>query len=59
MEKKPHLVNRKMMCLDRRSGGLGVKNLDNKGLLSKWCWQFAMERGALRSEMIRGKYGET
>ena len=48
------------MCKEKRSGGLGVKNLSwlNMALLSKWCWRFATERGALWNEVIRGKYGE-
>ena len=39
MDKKPHLVRWEMVCKEKRSGGLGVKNLSwlNKALLSKWC----------------------
>ena len=57
MEKKPHLVNRKTVCLDRKSGGLGVKDLGrlNKTLLAKWSWHFANKRGALWNDVIRGK----
>ena len=60
MDKKPHLVRGEIMCKDKRSGGLGVKNMFwfNKALLSKWCWRFATERGALWNEVIRGKYRE-
>ena len=38
LECKPLLVKWSMVCLDKRSGGLGVKNLSslNKALLSKW-----------------------
>ena len=48
------------MCKDKRSGGLGVKNMSwlNKALLSKWHWRFAIERGSLWNEVIRGKWGE-
>ena len=30
----------------------------NKTLLAKWSWHFAVKRGALWSEVLRGKYGE-
>ena len=30
----------------------------SKALLSKWSWCFAVERGALWNNVIRGKYGE-
>ncbi|RVX11490.1 hypothetical protein CK203_015858 [Vitis vinifera] len=48
------------MPLDKRSGGLGVKNLGafNRALLGKWVWRFANERKALWNQVIRGKYGE-
>ena len=60
MDKKPHLVRWEIVCKEKRSGGLGVKNLFwlNKALLSKWCWRFATEKGTLWNEVIRGKYGE-
>ena len=60
MEKKSHLVRWEIVCKDKRSGGLGIKNLGwlNKALHSKWCWRFATERGTLWNEVIRGKYGE-
>ena len=46
MDKKPHLVSWKIVCMDKRSGGLGVKNLDwlNKALLTKW--RFAVRNSA-------------
>ncbi|RVW99876.1 LINE-1 reverse transcriptase-like [Vitis vinifera] len=57
---KPHLVNWSIVCLDKRSGGLGVKSLGafNRALLGKWVWRFANERKALWNQVIRGKYGE-
>ena len=60
MDKKPHLVRWEIVCEDKRSGGLGVKNLGwlNKALLSKWCWMFSIERGTLWNEVTRGKYEE-
>ena len=49
-----------MVLLDKRSGGLGVKNLGslNKALPFKWSWHFAIVRGALLNEVTRGKYRE-
>ena len=60
LDKKPHLVRWEIVCMDKRSGGLGVMNLFwfNKALLSKWRWRFATKRGAFWNEVIRGKYGE-
>ncbi|RVW47335.1 putative ribonuclease H protein [Vitis vinifera] len=57
---KPHLVKWSIVCLDKRSGGLRVKNLRafNRALLGKWVWRFANERKALWNQVIRGKYGE-
>ena len=57
---KLHLVKWDTICLERRNGGLGVKNLSimNKALLCKWSWQFANEKGAWLIEVIRRKYGE-
>ena len=56
---KHHLVNRGIVCLYKRKGGLGVKCLSllNKALLCKWCWHFVDERGALWKQVISGKYG--
>nr|CAN70867.1 hypothetical protein VITISV_027610 [Vitis vinifera] len=49
-----------VVCLSKKKGGLGVKNLSilNKALLAKWNWRFANEREALWNQVIRGKYGE-
>ena len=60
LDKKPHLVRWEIVCKDKRSGGLGVKNLFwfNKALLSKWCWRFVTKRGAFWNDVIKGKYGE-
>ncbi|RVW12625.1 putative ribonuclease H protein [Vitis vinifera] len=60
LERKPHLVRWKVVCLSKKKGGLGIKCLSNlnKALLSKWNWRFANERGALWNQVIRGKYGE-
>ena len=49
LERKPHLVDRSIVCSDKRKGGLGVRNsaLLNKALLCKWNWHFTVEREAL------------
>ena len=38
LERKPHLVKRDTVCLDKRKGGLGVRRLStlNRALLCKW-----------------------
>ena len=45
LERKPHLVNWKTVCLEKSRGGLGVRGLSvmNQALLCKWCWRFANE----------------
>ena len=60
MERKPHLVRWKLVCLSKKKEGLGVKCLStlNEALLCKWNWQFANERKALWNQVIKGKYGE-
>ena len=59
-EKKPHIVKWATICLDRKNGSLGVKDMArlNKALLSKWSWRFANERQALWNDVIKGKYGD-
>ena len=58
MEKKSHLVRWLTVCLDKRKGGLGVKNLAmlDKALLRKWSWCYANEKEAFWNQVIRGKY---
>ena len=60
LERKPHLVEWSIICLDKRKGGLGVRSLAllNKALLCKWSWRFAVEREALWRQVISAKYGE-
>ena len=60
LERKPHLVNWKTMCLEKSRGGLGVRSLSkmNQALLCKWCWRFANERNPLWRLVISTKFGE-
>ena len=39
LERKPHIVNWKIICSEKNKGGLGVKNLFKllQALLCKWC----------------------
>ena len=39
LEKKPHLINWKVVCTDKGQGGLGVRNLSilNREQLRKWA----------------------
>ena len=41
LEKKPHLVNWKTVCIEKKKGGLGLHRFSilNKALLCKWCWR--------------------
>ena len=60
LERKPHLVNWKTVCLEKNKGGLGVRNLSklNQALLCKWCRRFANERDPLWRMVISIKFGE-
>ena len=46
---KPHLVRWKTVYLEKRKGGLGVRNLSlmNIALLCKWSWRYANVKEAL------------
>ena len=59
LEQRPHLVRMNLVCLERKKGGLGVRNLAlmNKALLGKWNWRFAIESEALWKQVISHKYG--
>ena len=57
---KLHLVRWKTVCLEKRKGGLGVRNLSvmDKALLCKWSLLYANERETLWKQVISEKYGE-
>ena len=59
LDQRPHLVRWNLVCLERKKGGLGVRNLAlmNKSLLGKWNWRFAIEREVLWKKVISHKYG--
>ena len=45
LEQRPHLVRWNLVCLERKKGGSGVRNLAlmNKAFLSTWNWRFAIK----------------
>ena len=51
---KPHFVRWNMVCWEKRTCGLGVRNLAmmNITLLSKWNWRFANEREVFLEAII-------
>ena len=53
LERRPHLVKWKVVCLDKKKRGL-IKNLSffNKALLGKWSWRYMNEREALWNQII-------
>ena len=57
---KPHLVKWNLVCLGKKKGGLGVRNLAlmNSALLCTWNWQYANERETFWRRVISLKYGE-
>ena len=59
-QSKPHLVNWSIVCMEKKDGGLGIRNLSrlNKALLEKWCWRFASKQDSLWKQVIVRKFGE-
>ena len=59
LEKKIHLVKWDTVCLSKKMGGLGIRNLPslNRALLGKWNWRFAMEENSSCRFHISLKYG--
>ncbi|RVW76644.1 putative ribonuclease H protein [Vitis vinifera] len=58
LENKPHLVGWKVICADKKEGGLGIRSLAtfNKALLRKWLWRFTNENEPLWKQIIFSKY---
>lgn len=56
-----HLVKWEVVQLEKKVGGLGIRNLKlhNSCLLMKWLWSCADEDQALWKEVIMGKYGQS
>ena len=56
---KPHLFRWNLICLDKKKGGLGVRNLAlmNSTLLCKWNWWYANEREVFWRQVMSHKYG--
>ena len=59
-QSRPHLVNWSIVCMEKKDGGLDIRNLSslNKTLFGKWCWRFASKQDSLWKQVIVGKYGE-
>ena len=59
LEKKPHLVNWSLVCIDMKERGLGIRGLValNKALLGKWSWRFAAERESFWKQVMINKFG--
>ena len=55
---RPHLVGWKVICADKKEGGLGIRSLAtfNKALLRKWLWRFTNENEPLWKQIIFSKY---
>lgn len=48
------------VCLPKKEGGLGVKNLVefNKALLGKWRWRLLKKEGGLWVRIVKSRYGD-
>ncbi|RVW74669.1 putative ribonuclease H protein [Vitis vinifera] len=59
LERKIHLINWEVVCIQKEKGGLGIQkiNLLNKALLGKWIWRFSFEKEILWKKVIGVKYG--
>lgn len=57
--KKTYWVSWSKVCLPKKLGGLGVKNIElfNMSLLAKWRWRFCMDQTALWYELLFFRYG--
>ena len=59
MERKLHPINWNTICVNKDSGGLGIRDLTlmNRVLLGKWSWKFAVEGDTVWRKLISLKYG--
>ncbi|WMV24629.1 hypothetical protein MTR67_018014 [Solanum verrucosum] len=58
-KKKYHLVKWEELLVDKKAGGLSIRNMkkQNRSLMMKWLWKFATDEGMLWKEAIVAKYG--
>ncbi|XP_028076768.1 uncharacterized protein LOC114278826 [Camellia sinensis] len=58
VRRKVHLVKWKELTMDKKQGGLGIRNLSslNNRLLAKWWWRFGKEDSSLWKQVICSKY---
>lgn len=47
------------ICLPKKKGGLGVKNVElfNLSLLAKWRWHFCMDLSVVWHDLLMFRYG--
>ncbi|PNY15039.1 cysteine-rich receptor-like protein kinase, partial [Trifolium pratense] len=52
-------VSWKSICLNKESGGLGVRRLRefNQALLGKWCWRMLVDREGFWFRVLAARYG--
>lgn len=58
-ERKIYWVKLSKVCLSKKKGGLGVKDLAlfNKAFVGKWGWRLLMEQDSLWARVVYSKYG--
>lgn len=56
--RQKHYISWSKLCLPKRNGGMGFKNLDvyNTALLTKTAWQLLHNQDSLCAKILRGKY---
>ncbi|XP_060216840.1 uncharacterized protein LOC132644271 [Lycium barbarum] len=59
-KKKFHLVNWKEVTVNKKEGGVGIRDMkmQNRSLMMKWLWKFATTDNMLWKEVISAKYGK-